>query len=135
MDDKTFQAIQCLAEHPIEAFFFGDIWPVAAFLCMIADVENSPISADVRKIVLTHPLIIDRDPSTIESEAAEEQFLQNRAGMIHTLKTEIRKLYTRGKQDKEELELYQDGKASRKTKSKKSAAGGQPGDASKGGNL
>ena len=127
MDDKTFQAIEYLANHPIEAFFGGYIWPIAVILCKIADEESLPISATVRRIAKHHPYKVDQEPSTIESEKAEAEYLQSRAKMINILKEEIQVLYIRANESRT---------LSRLKGNKKSAAGGQPGDAtSKGGEL
>ena len=93
MDDKTFQAIKYLAEHPIETLFCGNLWPVAALLCKLADVEGLPISAAVRKIANMHPFKVDQNPNAIASEAAEAEYLQRRAKMIRKLTTEARNLY------------------------------------------
>jgi len=93
MDDKTFQAIKYLAECPIEAVFCGDVWPVAALLCKLADVEGLPISAAVRKIANMHPFKVDQNPNAIASEAAEAEYLQRRAKMIRKLTTETQNLY------------------------------------------
>jgi hypothetical protein len=91
----NFQALEYLSQNPIEVLFYGNLWPVAAFLCMIADEESLPISAAVRKIAAKHPFKVDQDPSTADSEAAEAEYLQKRAAMIRKLTTEAQTLYVR----------------------------------------
>ena len=91
----NFQTIEYLESHPIDTLFCGGVWPVAALLCKLADVEGLPISAAVRKIANMHPFKVDQNPNAIASEAAEAEYLQKRAAMIRQLTTEAQTLYVR----------------------------------------
>jgi len=91
----NFQALEYLSQNPIEVLFYGNLWPVAAFLCMIADEERLPISTAVKKIANRHPFKVDQHPDAIASEAAEAEYLQKRAAMIRQLTTEAQTLYVK----------------------------------------
>jgi len=111
MNDKTFKAIDfCYSYvHYCITKKCGNLWPTAAMLCKIADVEGWEISADVRKMVECYPDGMDMEfsiynASKKEAKAHEKQYFQRRAELIDTLKSEIDKFNKIADQAEDELE-------------------------------